>query len=211
MDQAKKEQISKDLEKLPELEQNEIVSIEESYIQELTEKYINSLDDPQELKNSIGCFKNLLTYIYKYYLKDYLSQYKKYNIPVLDNIFCNVYLYLVRKYKKNNLPNILEFTELCNINHTELCNIKSNLVKNVSITDIELVQKWYDICENALIDDNGIKSIFLLKSKYGYVEQTAAQPIIHAQNVLNVGSLPDIKDIMLTDGKQLQIPTNKKP
>lgn len=209
MDQAKKEQTIKDLEKLPELEQNEIISIEESYIQELTEEYINSLDDPQELKNSIGCFKNLLTYIYKYYLKDYLAQYNKYDIQVLDNVF-SVYIYLVRKYKKNNLPNILEFTELCNINHTELCNIKSGLVKSVSIVDIDVVQKWHNVCENALIDDNGIKSIFLLKSKYNYVEAANTQPIIHANNVLNVGSLPDIKDIMLTNNPNLMIDNKGK-
>ena len=168
----------------------------ESHVFELVDKYISSLDNPDDIYSNNGLFLDMLKYIYRYYIKVLLDNgdYKdilRYDYSILNQLFY-IYTSLVYRYKKNNQPYINEFCIFCNIDRTMLYRIRQGYIKRATKTDIFNVQKWFEECEQGLLNTDTVGSIFRLKSMYGYNDNLSAVPIEMQNNALSVKQLPDL-------------------
>lgn len=182
----------------------------EANIYDLVDRYINTLDDPEELKQNNGLFVDMLKYIYRYYLKFTLKNDtnidgNRYDYDYLNSLF-KIYTSLVYRYKKNNRPLISEFCIFCNISDSTLYSIRKGEVKKASSTDIHNVKMWFKECENALSNGGSVFEIFLLKSCYGYNDNLAPIPIEAQGQALSINQLPDLTK---NDQKQL-LPGDKE-
>lgn len=173
----------------------EVVDKIEATCFEIAQEYINTLDDPEEMKENNGLFVDMLKDIYKKYLVYILDNNKgvnnRYDYQLLDKIF-DVYTSLCYKLKKNKRPNILEFTIFTHINRQTLYNAVYNNTKKLTPIDIQSIKRWFTECENSLINGSGVFEIFLLKSQYRYNDNLAPLPVSDQQTPLSVGELPDL-------------------
>ena len=173
-------------------------------------QFQNKSDD--ELKNDKAFFPSLIDYIYNNYIGELLGNkhgkqivYK--DIEQLDCIF-NIYIELVNRYKWNNKPFIVEFSTFVGINKNTFYNWLNGLDNNIyggaddSIVTPErrdIVQKWLDICERALLNGSSsdqIKDIFILKAKHGYRDNNNDINVtVRHQNVISADVLPALIDL----------------
>ena len=165
---------------------------------ELAREYINTLEDPETIKENNGLFVDMLKYIYNNYLVDILrnntNRYaNRYDYKVLDKIF-NIYTSLVYRYKQNKRCSILEFTIFIRIDYNSLYNAINNNTKKLTSEDIENVKRWFKECENSLTNGSGVFEIFLLKSQYRYNDNLAPVPIESQGSPLSVADLPDLSE-----------------
>lgn len=162
---------------------------------EVAQDYINSLDDPEEIKSNNGLFVGMLKHIYRYYLGDIIGNknntYIHYDYELLDKIFY-IYCDLVYKYKQNKRASILEFTIFVCMDRNTLYHAAYNLTKKLTPHEISIVKRWYTECENSLTNGSGVFEIFLLKSQYRYNDNLAPLPVSDQQTPLSVGELPDL-------------------
>ena len=174
---------------------SEVVDNLENNINELCEKYINELNDPEDIYNNNGLFVGMLKYIYRYYLSSVLnnnnSNGNRYNYDLLDKLFY-IYTRLVYKYKKNKQPYIIEFTLFVNVGRETLYNIRYGNTKKASDEIIQKVKKWFSECEMGLLNTDTVGSIFRLKSMYGYNDNLAPVPLELQSPVLNAAQLPKL-------------------
>lgn len=168
----------------------------------------------EELKNNKSFFPLLIDYIYNNYIGDLLGNkhgrqmfYK--DIQQLDYIF-NIYISLVYQYKWNNRPLLVEFSLLTGINRDTFYNWLNGSDNNINggkqskyLTRerSDVVRKWIDTCERALIDGTDtIKDIFILKAKYNYREASNDINItVNHKQIVSAEDLPALLD--LTGGK----------
>ena len=167
-----------------------------------------------ELKENKAFFPLLIDYLYNNYIGDYLGNKNNKRLPykdikAIDNLF-NIYTSLVYKYKWNNKPYIIEFSLFTGITrdtiYSWLNGDSDNYIDGVNdyITTRErsdIVQKWVDTCERALLDNNDtIKDIFILKAKHGYRDNNNDITItVNHKSIIDADTLPDL--IGLTDSK----------
>ena len=99
-----------------------------------------------------------------------------------------------------SIPTILEFSCIYSGISRDIINRwKNGDRRKVTSEYVDTVKKWYAECELAQVQDQGIKSIFLLKSNFGYNDNLAAIPL-EAQNVrVSTEQLPQFDNVMLTD------------
>ena len=196
----------------------DVISVIESNIYELVDKYINELDNPEELKDNNGLFVDMLKYIYRYYVSVLLDNKDKYNnrydYDLLNKLF-NIYTQLVYRYKKNKQPYINEFCIFLNIDRSILYSIRNGSIKKASPTDIANVKRWFQECEQGLLNTDTVGSIFRLKSMFNYNDNLAPVPIEMQNQTLTANQLPDLSGNdnkkMLVDNKQDTLKTPWKP
>lgn len=176
-------------------------------------QFINKTDE--ELKSDKAFFPVLIDYIYNNYIGDLLGNKNHtpriYNdIDLLDNIF-TIYNRLVSMYKWNNKPSIVEFSLLTGITRNTIYTwLKGDNNINPSAPTekgtatrrrSDIVQKWVDTCERALMDGNDtIRDIFILKAKYGWQDRNNEVNItVNHKQIVSAEDLPALLD--LTGGK----------
>ena len=173
----------------------DVVDNLESMCLDIAQEYINNLEDPAEIKEKNGLFVDMLKYIYDTYLIYILDNNKgvnnRYDYKVLDKIF-KIYTRLVYRYKKNNRPNILEFTVFIRINRQSLYNAVYNNTQKLTNDDIQIVKTWFTECENSLVNGSSVFEIFLLKSQYRYNDNLSPIPLENQAPALAVNELPDL-------------------
>lgn len=162
------------------------LQVYQSEIDLLCADYIATLDDPKQVYNSIT-FIGLLQYIYRHKIKHIIETDKHNrntntnNYILLDEIFNNIYLPLNTKYKI--VPSLLGFCTFVKISKSNIYDILAGVYHvdraTVNSATSAIIKTWNEICENSLYNkaavDNGVGSIFLLKSVYSY--QEAAQRV----------------------------------
>lgn len=166
----------------------------------------------RELKQDKSFFSALVQYIYNNYIGDLLGNKDRTtkttypNIDILNDLF-NIYIDLVIRYKWNNRPTILEFSILTGISRDSYYkwlngDFDNNITvkdkrKHITSTYTNTVKKWSEICESALVDGNGdtIKELFLLKSKYGYKENSDIQITVNHKALVSADELPKLIDL----------------
>ena len=187
--------------------QNNIYALVDDVKQE--PRYIKKSDE--ELKQDKSFFPILVNYIYNNYIGDLLDNKhckpQRYeDIKAIDYLF-NIYIDLVYLYKWNNKPSIVEFSILTGINKDTFYNwvngVNNNSNNNIASSDTgkeskyltrersDIVRKWINICESALLDSNDtIKDIFILKAKYNYKENNDVQITVNHKQVISSDDLP---------------------
>lgn len=163
------------------------IEIYQSDIDILTEEYISSLQDETMIYKSMP-FNGLLYYIYIHKIKHIIDIDKQNrkdnhnNYKLLNDIFFNIFLPVC--YKFNNTPTVLQFCSMVMIDNSHLSDIRAGFYRGngsrVNPEHTQIVKKWFDICENGLssktINEGSIGSMFILKSKYHYVEASPEPP-----------------------------------
>lgn len=163
------------------------LEIYQSEIDILTDEYINTLPDPNNIYKS-QCFNGLLLYIYNKLIKNIIisdnikhDRKNRNNYALLDNIFFSVYLPLTYKY--NAVPTLLSFCSFVRIDNRLLTEILNGQYRNGSTVNQDntvTVQKWKQICESALESkayaENSIGAIFGLKAAYRWKESMPELP-----------------------------------
>lgn len=160
------------------------IEIYQSDIDLICKDYIDRLEDPKMIYKS-SCFSGLLNYIYRFKLKDIIEYDKKKrnteyynNYELLDLIFNNIYIPLCNTY--NNIPSIIQYCTFVKIDRENLYNILNgvsgvNASEKITQKTRDKIKIWVSTCESALYGktatENGIGSMFLLKSVYNYQEQ----------------------------------------
>lgn len=152
------------------------IELYQSDIDVLCDEYIQSLPDSSMIyKSTVFC--GLLDYIYKHVLKDITrSNDNHIRYDVINEIFYNIYIPLCYRFDK--VPTMIQFSVLVNVSNTHLTDVKNGVYRSngtaVNIACNQMVKKWYDVCESALlgkaINESSIGSIFALKSSFGYHE-----------------------------------------
>ena len=155
------------------------IEIYQNDIDILCDEYINNLPMPDLIYTKSNVFLGLLDYIYKHSIKPIVKLENGYNndYKALDLIFNNLYIPLC--YRFNKTPTVISFASFTHIDYETLTDIKNGIYRNpvgkVNINHCQIVKKWFKSCESSLVnktvDENGIGSMFLLKSVYGYTEQ----------------------------------------
>lgn len=164
---------------------------------EIAQNYINSLDDPGEIKDNNGLFVGMLKEIYNKYLVYVLANNNgvnnRYDFNILDRIF-NIYTSLVYKYKQNKRATILEFSIFANVSRDTLYNAALGNTKKLSHIETNMVKKWFTECENTLTNNSSVFDMFLLKSHpvYRYNDNLAPVPISDQGSILALNELPDL-------------------
>ena len=79
-----------------------------------------------------------------------------------------------------------------NIDRTMLYRIRQGDIKKATSTDISNVKRWFQECEQGLLNTDSIGSIFRLKSMFNYNDNLAPVPIEMQNQVLNANQLPDL-------------------
>ena len=167
----------------------------------LVDDYIDQENsrDPEFINNP-GFFPLLVQHIYTNFSKPNLPYKNKYtdeDIKIFDNLF-KIYINLVYKYKLNKRPSLLEFCLFIGKDSSVFYNWLGNNGLNITTYQLDTVKRWQELCEQALIDDRDVvKSIFLLKSKHGYVEQAQRVDINVSNPAICTNDLP-----LLGSGKQ---------
>ena len=183
---------------VPAFDQNEsdVLSNIESHVLELVDKYINALEDPQEIKENNGLFVDMLKYIYKYYISALLGNDEniganRYDYKILNELF-NIYTSLVYKYKKNKRPLITEYCLFVHVSESTLNDIRTGNVNKATAGDIQNVKNWFMECKNALTNGSNVFEIFLLKACYGLNDNLASIPLEVQGITLTPQMLPDL-------------------
>lgn len=88
------------------------------------------------------------------------------NIDILDILF-SCFLNLCGLYKQKVL--LLEFSNFIDLPYSNLSNL-INGVKKLTPAQVDIIQRWAKTAEAQQVQDNSTKSLFLLKSLYGYRE-----------------------------------------
>lgn len=173
------------------------IDIYQQDITNLVNEYINRLPDPQSIKEP-NVFIGLLDYIYITKLAFIFGNTrtrkgKKLDYESLDSVFWSIYIPLCVEY--NITPTIIMFCSMLRITEETINDIKLGSYRNgypATPEATSIVQKWYIRCENALysraVEKNSIGSIFALKAKHGYNDNSQNQTII---NVTQVDHMPD--------------------
>jgi len=162
----------------------------------------------EELKENKSFFPRLIHYIYINYIGDLLgNRYGKQviykDINQLDNLF-NIYIELVNKYKWNNKPFIVEFSNMIGISRDTiyrwLNGSNNNMTGGASDNEYltrersDTVRKWVDTCEGALLNgasQDTIRDIFILKARHGYSDRNNDITItVNHKNIISAEDLP---------------------
>lgn len=165
------------------------IEIYTSKIYELVDDYINMLPDPANVTSRN--FTGICQYVYENFIGDLLNN--KYNksanrypdIKLLDNLF-NIYTSLCCKY--NQLPYILEFTIFTGISRDIIHDWKNNNRRELTPEYVHTAKRWYAECELAQVKEKDIKSIFLLKSNFGYAETAPVH--VDTKQAIQADALP---------------------
>lgn len=169
------------------------ITVYESDIDILCSDYINGLIDPEKIYNT-SVFAGMLNYIYKRLVKniiiaDKAKRNNNYNNYVLLDYLFDVYKNLCSKYSQT--PTILQFsTEFVNIDNRHLTDVKQGTYRHdgskVNPDSTRIVKKWFDTCESRLasrtLETNSIGSMFILKSKYNWIESKQQIEIINGSS-----------------------------
>ena len=142
----------------------------------LCDEYISTLPDASVINKSAG-FMGLLNYIYKRSIKNILPDNYNNDYNLLDVIFNNIYIPMCYRY--NKVPTVAQFSVLVGIDNTYIAELKSGVYKDgsrVNKNTTHIVQKWSRTCEAALenkaIEESSIGSIFVLKSRFQWRDNT---------------------------------------
>jgi len=162
---------------------------------EIALEYINTLDDPNELKDNNGLFVGMLKYIYKNYLGDIIGNknntYIHYDYDLLDKLFY-IYTDFVYRYKQNKRPTIIEFSLFVGMDRNTIHNAAFGLTKKLTPQQVSKCKRWYSECESCLVNGSSVFEIFLLKSQYRYNDNMAPVPLESQGPALSVQELPDL-------------------
>ena len=88
-------------------------------------------------------------------------------------------------------PTILQFcTEFVGIDNTHLTDVKNGFYRSndsrVNPEHTQIVKKWFSVCESRLasrtLETNSIGSMFILKSKYNWIESKQQIEIINGSS-----------------------------
>lgn len=183
----------------------DVINELEYNINELVDRYINELGDIEQLKDNNGLFVDMLKYIYRYYVQSLLGDITRYDYKLLNDLF-NIYTSLVYRYKKNKQPYINEFCIFVNIDRTMLFRIRQGDIKKATPDDIHNVKRWFQECEQGLLNTDTVGSIFRLKSMFNYNDNLAPVPIELQNQTLTANQLPDLSG---NDNKKMLVDTKQ--
>ena len=181
----------------------------ERYISE----YRDTLPNKDKLETNISCFCGLLHYIYIRYLKQIIDKGYRNDYVLLDSIFDNIYLPLI--YKFGFTVSIYSFCILIGKQQSYIAELYKGITDNGSTVNkntLDIIKKWYSFTEQGLanrtMETNSIGSIFLLKSKFGYIEnQTLRLETVQNSPVLSIEQL----DSMDADTEQTTTNSDSLP
>lgn len=184
------------------------------------QEYIDMMPEPEFIKTKVQCFDGLVRYLYRRCLKPIINRKpnKVIDYELLDTIFDNVYMPLCQLY--GYIPNTVLFCNLCGITYSNISNINDNIYinnnsdsdsssneysDNASIKRNEIIKKWRDSMESALVgqvaNHSSIGSMFLLKSVYSYSENNTLK-------IDMTNDVPNIDTRQLSQVANIAIPDN---
>lgn len=171
----------------------------------LHDEYLSTLNSDINTSKSMllnhVTFTGLLLYIKTNLFSDSpidiaLSNYKHVSLSV-DNIYIlnfvfMIYYQLCSLYKHNPILN-----EYCVFTDISDNTIRHLLAGGSGATParVTIFTNWVKICENAQISSDTVKSMFILKSCYGYSEEPKPETIAQGKQAV----LPVADDYLLTD------------
>ena len=157
---------------------NDIV-ITEDELENCINRYISTLNNPDDIYKNHRLFNGMLLYIYKHLIRYVLPNNYNNDYELLDTIFTDIYIPLCYLY--NHIPNIANYCILVNLQYSYFYDLKTGIYKDGSIVNNKskyIIQKWIDICNGELIEDiihrNSIGSMFLAKV-HGFREDNITQ------------------------------------
>ena len=179
-------------------------------------EYTATLVNPEILyTNGHKSFNNLLRYIYKHNLKNFIGydteEYTMIDYQLLDSIFCNIYIPLCYQY--NRIPSINSFyNNLLLKDYSSVYDIKNGLYRTdnskININTLSFLRKWTAICNGELLDNvmhtGNVGGMFVAKTRgFSDQPQNAVQITIQAPRIdekqisaLAAGQLPELPDNM---------------
>lgn len=204
----------------------EVTDIMEADIEELTEKYISTLRDAEDIYNNKGCINGLLKYLYNNYVGDLLNNktYRdanRYDIKTLDKLW-TIYTNIIYKYQTiNPRITIYQYCVFTGISRETLYRYKENIYKGLSPEYGYAVKKWENECQTVLLGDDSIKSIFILKACYGMNDNLQQIPLESQQTTtealpnlgIGLGSIETVSDVRQIaqseeEGEKIEEPLN---
>lgn len=153
---------------------SEGIEVYTNELQEITDRYINSLEDIDSIYE-YPVFTDLLLYI-----SDNMTPLKNYNdITVLDNLF-NIYKRLCSKYKV--LPTMYDFSMMINIDPSTITSwINGDYRGGPTSPHSKTAKKWKQYCAGRLASNlsnskgTDANKIFIAKAAYGMAETKAVE------------------------------------
>lgn len=158
------------------------------------DEYISNLIDPKDIYKR-NVFNGLISYIGSLfsdnkYLQDTISlDYK--NFDLLDILF-DKYVALSCLY--NHAVYLSSFSIFINLSQDILYHWVQGDTK-LTPDAMRKLQKWRKAAENAQETSDSVKSMFLLKAKYGYSEEQTQTP----QQTVQVSQLPPADGLLLPE------------
>lgn len=177
-----------------EIKINENVSILQSELDIYINEFINTLHDPDDIYTNKRLVSDLLRYLYNNCIVNLLNNTHKngnrYDILLLDKLFyicCDI----VHRYNSN--INIILFSCFINVNRETISNWKNNNNRELTTQELDIVKKWFDMCELDLVQGSSVFDIFMLKSNFNYNDNIAVRPDENIQRA-TLDSLPSFRN-----------------
>lgn len=142
------------------------------------EDYVKRLKSEEQIYKNSSTFQGLLNYVGNRLIKPLINteHYKDYDFTLLNNIYNSIFIYLCNIY--GYVSNIIMFCNMCNIDYDYISNIHTGNTSNMRVNKYiyRVVKIWFRNNESLLVDKtvnhNSIGSMFMLKARYGYREQS---------------------------------------
>lgn len=189
---------------------NADITIYDNDIELYADEYVQTL--PEDRKNKVYgdvyAVSGMMQYIYKHVFAPHDT--KKYNsntaldienTQLLDHVW---HMYTDICYRYGVMPTLYRYCKMTGIAVDTLNTWQRGTIRGATSAYSSLVKSWKAECEAALCDAGGnqtVKSIFLLKSKYGYVE--AAQPVQVVNPLAPKMTAEQLEDLIDNDPPQL--------
>lgn len=184
------------------------ITIYDNDIELYADEYIQRMKDPDSIYNNHLAFAGMMRYIYNHVFRPHEtllynsnSTIDSNNTQLLNHVW-NIYTGLCYQY--GTMPTIQRFSMMTGIDFNTIHTWETGQQRAGTGAHSRMVKQWRAECESALYDADGnqtIKSIFLLKSKYGYVE--AAQPVQVVNPLAPKMTAEQLEDLIDNDPPQL--------
>lgn len=160
------------------------ITIYDNDIELYADEYVCTLPEDRQNKvyGDVYAVSGMMGYIYTHVFKPHETRLYNLNtnidtenVQLLDHVWQD-YASLCYRYGVN--PTMYRFCKMTGISTDTIHSWSNGINRNATSAHTKLAKSWKAECEAALCDAGGnqtVKSIFLLKSKYGYVE--TPQPV----------------------------------
>lgn len=186
------------------------VTIYDNNIELYADEYIQTLPEDRQNKvyGDVYAVSGMMQYIYKHVFMPHETLLYNSNtvidtsdVRLLNHVWED---YASICYRYGVMPTIYRFCKMTGISVDTINTWMNGTIRNASKAHSELAKSWKAECEAALCDAGGnqtVKSIFLLKSKYGYVE--TQQPVQIVNPLAPKMTAEQLEDLIDKDTPQL--------